>query len=156
MSTDTASESISARRMDVSRAQVMNLGDEVLITDPDFPHTVRVCMREDAPRPEVEVLTVVARAGAPITSTVLTQIPMRQIAGVAASALLGQEEAQYRMLAAPRPTGSRSWPPEHFRNVRRVAQWATATGRPGGAIAAVADFWDVNPRTARRWIAHRR
>lgn len=140
--------------MDVSRAQLSNLGDEVVLEDPGFPWTVRVRLSEDSDRPVVLGLTVEARSGQAITSTALAQIPVRQLASVAASALKGEGEAQYRMLAQPRPPGSRSWPPDHFHRVARVAAWARATGRPGGAAGAVADFWDVHYRTARRWLRH--
>lgn len=140
--------------MDVSRAQLSNLGDEVVLEDPGFPWTVRVRLSEDADRPVVLGLAVDARDGQPITSTVLAQIPVRQLASVAASAVKGEGEAQYRMLAQPRPPGVRSWPPDHFQRVHRVAAWARATGRPGGAAGAVADFWDVHYRTARRWLRH--
>lgn len=138
--------------MDVSRAQLSNLGDEVVLEDPSFPWTVRVRLSEDADRPMVLGVAVDARDGQPITSTVLSQIPVRQLASVAASALKGEGEAQYRMLAQPRPKGSRSWPPDHYARVQRVAAWARATGRPGGAAGAVAEFWEVHYRTARRWL----
>ena len=142
--------------MDVSRAQLSNLGDEVEVVDPGFPWTVRLRLAgpQEADRPVVLALAVNARDGAPITSTALAQIPVRQLAGVAASALAGDAEAQYRMLAAPRPLGCRSWPVEHFQRVARVAGWARATGRPGGAAGAVSEFWGVHYRTARRWISH--
>jgi hypothetical protein len=140
--------------MDVSRAQLSNLGDEIELVDPGFPWTVRVRLSENADRPVVLGLTVQARNAQAITSTALAQIPVRQIASVAASALKGEGEAQYRMLARPRPTGSRSWPPDHFQRVQRVAAWARQTGRPGGAAGAVAEFWGVHYRTARRWLRH--
>lgn len=140
--------------MDVSAAQLSNLGDEVELVDPAFPWTVRVRLSEDADRPVVLGLTVQARNGQAVTSTVLASIPVRQLASVAASALRGEGEAQYRMLARPRPTGSRSWPPDHFQRVARVASWARQTGRPGGAAGAVAEFWGVHYRTARRWLRH--
>lgn len=138
--------------MDVSRAQLSNLGDEVELVDPEFPWTVRVRLSEDADRPVVLDLTVIARKGDAITSTALAQIPVRQLASVAASALAGEGEAQYRMLAVPRPHGSRTWPEDHFQRVARVAAWARATGRSGGAAGAVAEFWGVHYRTARRWL----
>jgi hypothetical protein len=143
--------------VDVSRAQLSNLGDAVSLVDPAFPWEVVVRLSTDADRPEVLEMHVVADPGdpQPITSTALAQIPVRQIASVAASALAGEGEAQYRMLAAPRPPGQRSWPPDHFQRVARVAAWARATGRPGGAAGAVAEFWDVHYRTARRWLRHR-
>jgi hypothetical protein len=142
--------------MDVSRAQLSNLGDAVVLVDPSFPWEVLVRLSSDAERPEVLELHVIADPDRPqpITSTALAQIPIRQIASVAASALKGEGEAQYRMLAQPRPAGSRSWPPDHFERVRRVASWARATGRAGGAAGAVSEFWDVHYRTARRWISH--
>jgi hypothetical protein len=146
--------------MDVSRAQLSNLGEEVELVDPAFPWTVRVRLSKNAERPVVIGLSVEAREvgdqeGPAITSTALAQIPVRQLASVAASALRGEGEAQYRMLARPRPQGQRSWPPDHFQRVARVAAWARQTGRPGGAAGAVAEFWGVHYRTARRWLRHR-
>lgn len=141
--------------MDVSRAQLSNLGSEVELVDPAFPFTVRVELSEDADRPVVLGLYVWSRDGDPITSTVLAQLPVRQLASVAASAMRGEGDAQYRMLALPKPPGARSWPEEHYQRVARVAAWARATGRPGGAAGAVSEFWGVHYRTARRWISHR-
>lgn len=138
--------------MDVSRAQLSNLGDEIELVDPAFPWTVRVRMDEGADRPAVLNLAVIARDGQPVTSTALAQIPVRQIAGVAASAIRGEPEAQYRMLARPRPAGAQ-WPPDHLSRVARVAAWARSTGRPGGAAGTVSEFWGVHYRTARRWLA---
>lgn len=143
--------------MDVSRAQVSATGDMVQVTDPGWPWAVDIYLMRGAERPVVRGLFVRGREGAPpITAAVLAQIPVRQLAGVAASALAGDAEAQYRMLAKPRPAGARSWPEDHYRNVARVAAWARATGRPGGEAAAVAELWNVHDRTARRWIARRR
>jgi hypothetical protein len=110
-------------------------------------------MSEDSDRPVVLGIYVWSRDDQGITSTVLTQVPVRQIASVAASAMKGEGEAQYRMLARPRPAGSRSWPPDHFSRVARVGAWARSTGRPGGAAGAVAEFWGVHYRTARRWLS---
>lgn len=142
--------------MDVSRAQLSNLGDTVILDDPSFPWRVQVCLSGDSDRPEISELIVRSRTGEPITSTTLSQLPVRQIAGVAASALLGEGEAQYRMLAKPRPAGARSWPLDHFQRVVRVASWARRIGRPGGAGGAVSEFWDVDYRTARRWLSRAR
>lgn len=143
--------------VDVSRAQLSNLGDAVALVDPEFGWEVVVRLSEESERPEVLEISVVADPDdpQPITSSVLAQIPVRQIASVAASALRGEGEAQYRMLATPRPPGLRSWPDDHFQRVARVAAWARATGRPGGAAGTVAEFWGVHPRTARRWTSHR-
>lgn len=144
--------------MDVSKAQLTNTGDMVQLVDPGFPWTVDVYLADSTERPEVRGLVVWARQdeeghAEPITSTVLAQIPVRQLASVAASALQGEGDAQYRMLARPRPQGSRSWPAEHYQRVATVAAWARRTGRPGGAAGAVSEFWGVHYRTARRWIA---
>jgi hypothetical protein len=150
--------------MDVSRAQLSNLGDGVVLVDPEWPWTVCVRMSDDPSLPGVISLTLTAReeptSGGvflpPITSTVLSQLPMRQLGQVAASALAGEGEAQLRMLARPRPRGSRSWPPDHYARVARVAAWARQTQRPGGAAGAVSEFWNVHYRTARRWLAQLR
>lgn len=139
--------------MDVSRAQLSNLGDTVVLDDPAFPWRVQVRLSGGSERPAVTELTVRSRDDQPVTSTVLAQLPMRQIASVSASALLGEGEAQYRMLARPRPAGARSWPTDHFRRVVRVAAWARQIGRPGGAGGAVSEFWGVDYRTARRWLS---
>jgi hypothetical protein len=144
--------------MDVSKAQLTNTGDMVQLVDPGFPWTVDVYLADGTDRPEVRGLVVWARPddkgrAEPITSTVLAQIPVRQLASVAASALQGEGDAQYRMLARPRPQGSRSWPSDHYQRVATVASWARRTGRPGGAAGAVSEFWGVHYRTARRWIA---
>lgn len=142
--------------MDVARAQLSNIGDTVVLDDPAFPWRVQVRVSEKAERPAITELVVRSRDGEPITSSTLAEIPVRQIASVAVSALAGEGEAQYRMLAAPRPAGQRGWPEDHFRRVATVAAWARRTGRPGGAAGAVSEFWGVHYRTARRWIAHRR
>lgn len=141
--------------MDVSKAQVTSSGTSVQLVDPGFPWFVDVYLKSSADRPEVVGLTVWAKANEsqPITAAVLAQIPVRQIASVAASALKGEGETLYRMLAQPRPQGLRSWPPDHFDRVARVAAWARQIGRPGGAAGAVSEFWGVHYRTARRWLA---
>lgn len=145
--------------MDVSKAQVSNMGGLVQLVDPAFPWTVDVYLNPVGDRPEVRGLVVWARPDEekicePITSAVLAQLPMRQLASVAASVILGEDETLFRMLAKPRPAGQRSWPAAHFERVDRVASWARRTGRPGGAAGAVSEFWGVHYRTARRWIAH--
>jgi hypothetical protein len=142
--------------MDVSRAQLSNIGDTVVLDDPAFPWRIQVRVSETADRPAVTELVIRSRSNEPITSGVLAEIPVRQIASVAVSAIAGEGEAQYRMLARPRPPGQRGWPEDHFRRVATVAAWARRTGRPGGAAGAVSEFWNVHYRTARRWIAHPR
>lgn len=147
--------------MDVSKAQLTNTGVAVTLVDPTFPWTVDVYLAEGTKHPEIRGLTIWARQNEdersePITAAVLAQLPIRQIASVAASALLGEGEALYRMLATPRPSGARSWPDDHFQRVVRVASWARRIGRPGGAGGAVAEFWAVDYRTARRWLSRAR
>lgn len=142
--------------MDVSRAQLTNLGNTVVFADPAFPWRVQVRLSGDADRPAITEFIVRSQADEPITSTALAQLPVRQIASVAASVLLGEGEALYRMLAKPRPPGARSWPPDHFERVVRVAAWARRIGRPGGAGGAVSEFWAVDYRTARRWLSQAR
>lgn len=123
------------------------------MVDPGWPFTLRVQVDRTAPRPAVIRISIEARSDQPVTSTVMSQIPMRQVTNVAVSAVSGEGETHYRMLARPRPRGARSWPEDHFQRVARVAAWARATGRPGGAAGAVAEFWAVHLRTARRWLS---
>jgi hypothetical protein len=151
-------EGISVRLsgMDVSRAQLTNLGNTVVFNDPSFPWGVQVRLSGESERPTIIGLVVRSRADEPVSSSVLAQLPLRQIASVAASALLGEGEALYRMLAKPRPPGVRSWPLDHFERVVRVASWARRIGRPGGAGGAVSEFWSVDYRTARRWLSRAR
>src|SRR5690606_21233589 len=71
-------------RMDVSRAQLSNLGDEVVLDDPSWPWTVRVRISWASTRPALVALNVEAREDQPITSTVMSQLPLRQVTHVAA------------------------------------------------------------------------
>lgn len=142
--------------MDVSRAQLQNLADTVVLDDPGFPWRVQVRLSGDSERPVITELIVRSRDEEPITASVLAQLPVRQIASVAASALQGEDETLYRMLAKPRPPGVRSWPEDHFSRVARVASWAVRIGRPGGVAGAVSEFWGVDSRTARRWLSQAR
>lgn len=131
-----------------------NRGDEITLDDPDSDWRVRVTMFPGADRPAIRSLTLESRGETAVTAGALTAVPVRQIAGVAASALNGGgDEARYRMLAQPRPAGERSWPPDHFARVGMVARWARKVGRDGGEAGTVSEFWGVCPRTARRWIA---
>lgn len=139
--------------MDVSRAQLSNTGNEVVLIDPGWPFIVRAQVDGTTDRPALKSLALESRDGRPITATALSQLPLRQITHVAVSATAGEGEAQYRMLARPRPNGQRSWSQDHFQRVARVASWARSTGRPGGAAGAVAEFWGVHLRTARRWLS---
>lgn len=118
----------------------------------DSRWTILVRLQGGTDRPALESLTITTRTADPVTASALASLPIRQIAGVAASILLGEGEAQYRMLATPRPPGSRGWPVDHYRRVSVVAAWARRIGRPGGAGGVVSEFWGVDYRTARRWM----
>lgn len=139
--------------VDVSKAQLSNAGDAVVLVDPGWPFDVTIQMYPNAVRPEISRLEIRSREGDPITASVLAQLPLRHLAQVCASELRGEGEAQFRMLARPREPGSRGWPTDHYRRVAMVASWARATGREGGAAGTVAEFWGVHHRTARRWLS---
>jgi len=93
----------------------------------------------------------------------MARLPTAQLLHVAAAQLAAvardahPNEAWYRMLATPKPRGSRSWGDDHWDRVLIVHQWASDTGRRGGGAQAVADLWgvSVNP-TAYRWLAEAR
>src|SRR3989304_5391853 len=139
--------------MDLSRASLSNLGDQVELIDPVWPWTVRVGLTHVDERPVITHLTVTSHDRQAITSTALSRLPLRQIACVAASAMAGEGEAQYRMLAQPRPAGSREWPEDHYQRGARGGARGRSAGRPGGPASAVSEFWGVHYRTARRWLA---
>lgn len=123
--------------------------------DPTCPWVVRIWAVNAAGRTRLARLEVVARdpATVDIGAAGLARLPTAQLRQVAA-AHAHPDEVYYRMLARPRPPGQRSWSAEHWAAVATVAAWATATARPGGAVAAVADLWSVAAEpTARRWLS---
>lgn len=136
----------------------------VLFDDPAAPWLVRVWVgttRHRRYRRYITRLRIDVRPGGPpITAARLASLPTGQLLHVAAAQLAAAvpdshpNEAWYRMLASPKPRGSRSWPDDHWDRVAQVFQWADDTGRPGGGAQAVADLWgvSVNP-TAYRWLA---
>jgi hypothetical protein len=141
-------------RVDMSRTQISNSGGEVVFTDPEWPFRISVQIDTDSDVPFIRQLSVEATDDRRITSSTLSQIPVLQLARVVAGIDDRGGETLYRMLAVPKQKGFRGWPPDHFSRVSRVARWARSTGRPGGAVGTVAEFWDVHLRTARRWLDH--
>jgi hypothetical protein len=148
--------------LDVDKAQVSRAPDgAVVLDDPGSPWLVHVWVADVEGRACIAGLLVEAR-GEPVcvTAARLGRLPTAQILQVAAAEALGNghdAEVYYRMLASPRPRGSRSWGPDHYARVLAVHDWAVRTGRPGGGAQAVADLWGVarNP-TAWRWLAEAR
>jgi len=140
--------------MDIERAMVEVTGvRQVRICVPPWIVTARVAQLHTG-RPILADLCVQHEEG--ITAARLATLPVRQITMLAAEAMWGAEETIYRMSATPLSPGMRSHPPEHYRRVARVAEWATRSARPGGPAVCVAQFWDVHVRTARRWLARAR
>lgn len=142
--------------LNVENAVVSRTSTGVTVDDPESPWIVRVTAAADPTR--ITSLTVKAKPGgtSSITAGGLARLPTPQLLHVAALHMLDSShpgEAYYRMIATPKPDGARSWPPEHWDNVRTVAAWADNTDRPGGARQAIADLWAVTTEpTTRRWL----
>lgn len=153
------------RPLDVDQARISRNRDQsVLFDDPASPWLVRVWVgttRRRQYRRYISRLRIDVRPGGPpVTAARLASLPTGQLLHVAAAQLAAAlpdghpNEAWYRMLATPKPRGSRSWPDDHWDRVLQVYRWAEDTGRPGGGAQAVADLWavSVNP-TAYRWLS---
>jgi len=162
----TRARPVVPRPLDIDQARISPAGGgSVLFDDPASPWLVRVWVGVDRRgRRYITRLRVDARpAASPISAARLARLPTTQLLHVAAAQLAAAapdthpNEAWYRMLATPKPRGSRSWPPEHWDRVLIVHQWAVTTARPGGGAQAVADLWGVsiNP-TVYRWLAQAR
>jgi len=141
--------------INLGRAQISRTENGITVDDPESPWLVYVAVGSGPTR--ITHITVESREGERgITATRLGTLPVQQLLHVAAAQLLDTShpgEAYYRMLAAPKPPGSRHWPATHWVNVARVAQWATETKRPGGPAKAISDLWGVKTRpTAYRWL----
>lgn len=143
--------------VDLARAQIGHSANgSIIIDDPDCPWLVRAWIDK---RGRLRRLHLDMRAGVPgeLTASALRDLPRAQIVHKARSEAAAGEwpnEAFYRLLAAPKPTGSRHWPDEHWENVLTVYEWAVDTDRPGGGPVAVADMWGVSvDPTAYRWLA---
>jgi hypothetical protein len=143
--------------LDVDRAQVSRTPDgAVVFDDPEAPWLVHVWVVDVDGQACISRLQLHSR-GLCITSTRMGRLPTAQLLQVAAAEVLGgahQGEMYYRLLAAPRPAGVRSWDSGHHQRVLAVHEWAVRTGRPGGGARAIADLWGIalNP-TAWRWLA---
>lgn len=153
--------------VDLNRARLLARADgSTVVDDPGSPWRVRAWTRHDPAgrcrltRIQVEVRDLTA-AGGNITAARLASLPVAQILHAAGATrtppTAHPNEPYYRLLARPRPVGSRHWDPGHWQRVLTVWEWAEATGRPGGGSRTVADFWavTVNP-TVYRWLAHAR
>jgi hypothetical protein len=145
--------------LDVDRAQVSRTPDgAVVIDDPQSPWVVQVWVVDVDGRACIARLQVQSRGdGLCVTATRMGRLPTAQILQVAAAEMFGSGhdgEMYYRLLAAPRPKGSRTWDADHHARVLAVHAWAIRTGRPGGGAQAIADLWGValNP-TVWRWLA---
>lgn len=142
----------------LDQAQVTrDASGRVVIDDPDSPVVVSITTRPDNAH-RIQELTISARhPSARITPASLVRLPLAQMRHLAARTDQHPNDVVWRTELAPKPVGSRHWPDHHWDQVRRVHEWATRTGRPGGGPQAIADFWGVtrNP-TAYRWIAYAR
>lgn len=141
--------------LDLDQAVVTRGPDgTVTVDDPDSPILVSVRVGRQQGRLEITDLSVTARhPSARISPAALARLPLAQIRHLAG--VVGHpNEAYYRQLARPKPTGARGWDDGHWERVLAVYEWAVATGRPGGGAQAVADLWGVtvNP-TVYRWLA---
>jgi hypothetical protein len=135
----------------IERASTGLIGhDMVVIDDPEAPFTLEVSIDQPDGAARLAALTIVPRDGKVLRRNWLTSLPLREIFMAAAALTLGSEsvnESYYRRLAAGGVA------PLHDR-VAAVANWAEQVKRPGAGSQAVADFWGVHPRTARRWLRH--
>lgn len=87
----------------------------------------------------------------PVTSRSLRTVPIQRF-------MQGARQAHQRQLQnsaehaeiVPPPTGSRSWPDEHFMQVAQEYWQAEAGGRP--PRQAISERWKVSKVTASRWL----
>ena len=124
----------------------------VMFSDPDAP--IVVLMRvEDGKLLDLSIRP--RNREYRITSATLARIPIMQLRRLATAT---QHPNDHVWLAKITPRGEGGgWPDCHWEEVLAVHQWAKETGRPGGGLEAIANFWNVsrNP-TAKRWIAEAR
>lgn len=142
--------------INVDAAQVTRGPDgTVTVDDPDSPLLVQVQIHAAGPARHITGVCVRTRhPHGRISPAALARLPLAEIRYLALAGA-HPNESFYRTLARPKPHGQRSWDPEHWDRVWTVWEWAHRTGRPGGANAAVAEFWGVcvDP-TVSRWMAH--
>jgi hypothetical protein len=91
----------------------------------------------------------------PITGRSLRTVPVQRFMQGARQAHLRQlqESAEHAEIVPP-PTGSRSWPDEHFMQVAQEYWQAQADGRP--TRQAISEQWSVSKVTASRWLRRAR
>lgn len=135
-------------------AQV-TIGDQGAITidDPGSPLLVTIRLDEHH---RISQLTITTRhPTGRINQAALSRLPLPQIQRLAAAVqTITPDEVWWTAAASLKPSGSRSWPDNHWDHVLSVATWATNTNRPGGPATAIADLWGVTKRpTAYRWLA---
>lgn len=144
----------------MDHAQIIRNGDgTVTINDPGAPITITVRVDTTGKKPSrITQLDITARhPDARITPAALARIPLSQIRAIAAGSVSHPNAMMWLSRIQSSPAGSRSWGPEHWRTILDVADWATATGYPGGPSRAVADLWDVSrDPTAYRWLTKAR
>jgi hypothetical protein len=91
----------------------------------------------------------------PITRGSLPTVPIQRL-------IQGARQAHQRQLLegaeqteiVPPPSGSRSWPDEHFMQVAQEYWQAEAAGRP--PRQAISERWSVSKATASRWLRRAR
>ena len=120
----------------------------VTITDPGLPITIRARCDQHG---YLIHLDLTATDDTHLTVGKISRLPLAHIRRIAATSTIA--DMVMTSIAVDKPSGTRTWGPDHWQAVRSVAAWARATKRPGGASAAVAQLWGVtrNP-TAYRWI----
>ena len=137
----------------IERASTGLIGhDMVVIDDPEAPFTLEVSVNQLDGAARLAALTIIPRSGKMFRRNWLTTLPLREIFMAAAALTLGSEsvnESYYRRLAAGGVSSLQD-------RVVAVANWAEQVKRPGGSSQAVADFWGVHSRTARRWLRRAR
>lgn len=145
----------------VEQARLSTQDRTVTFDDPTSPWLVDLTVAVAGGQARIGALHIQVRdMSAPVTTARLTRLPSAQMLHVAARLTLPEghpNELYYRMLAAPKPPGSRQWPAGHWRRVLDVYDWAVDTQRPGGGAQAVADMWGINRTpTAYRWLRQAR
>jgi len=133
---------------DVDGASTALTENGIVIDDPEAPFFVRIGIEMDGEAPRISELNIVPKNGHTIRRHWLTTLPLRELQMAAVSIALGSDyvnESYYRRIAA----GGRA--PLDSR-VAAVAAWAEVIKRPGGQARAIAEFWGIHERTARRWL----
>lgn len=100
---------------------------------------------------------------AALTAGWLASLPLAQMRHIAVREQSRTGRATYpnedfiRILATPKPAGSRQWDDGHWGRVLAVFEWGRQVGYRGGPRRAVADMWGVSvDPTVARWLRHAR